>query len=151
MEYRDLIKDPTTKAIWANSMCHEIGRLVQGRKSTGLKDTNAIGFIPFNDIPPERRKDVTYARIVVDYRPQKTESHRTRITVGGDKINYPYTVTTETAELTTHKLLLNSVMSSPGAKYMTADIGNFYLGTPMERPEYMFLPLSYIPEEIVKQ
>ena len=151
LEYRDLIKDPATKNTWANSMCNEIGRLAQGRNSTGLKGTNTFRFIPFHEIPNNRRKDITYARIVVDYRPQKAEPHRTRITVGGDRINYPYKVTTETAELTTHKLLLNSVVSTPQARYMTADIGNFYLGTPMERAEYMFLPLSYIPNEIIEQ
>ena len=151
LEYRDLIQDPNTRERWANSMCNEIGRLAQGRKSTGLKGTNTLKFIPFQEIPQNRRKDITYARIVVDYRPQKAEPHRTRITVGGDRINYPYKVTTETAEITTHKLLLNSVVSTPNARYMTADIGNFYLGTPMERPEYMFLPLSYIPDEIIDE
>ena len=151
MEYRDLIKDPATRATWSNSMCNEIGRLAQGRKSTGLKGTNTFRFLPFSEIPTDRRKDITYARIVVDYRPQKAEPHRTRITVGGDRINYPYKVTTETAEITTHKLLLNSVVSTPNARYMTADIGNFYLGTPMDRAEYMFLPLSYIPKEIIDE
>ena len=34
---------------------------------------------------------------------------------------------------------------------MNADIGNFYLGTPMQRKEYMFIPLHLIPEEILKQ
>ena len=28
------------------------------------------------------------------------------------------------------------------------DISNVYLGTPMERPEYMRLPLNIIPQEI---
>ena len=32
---------------------------------------------------------------------------------------------------------------------MTLDISNFYLGTPMTRPEYMRLPLKLIPQEIV--
>ena len=151
MEYRHLINNPTTKQTWENSFCNEVGRLAQGRQSTGLPGTNTLFFIPYDDIPEDRRKDVTYARIVVDYRPQKAEPHRTRITVGGNRINYPDTVTTETAELTTHKLLLNSVVSTRGAKYMTADIGNFYLGTPMERFEYMFMPMKYIPLEIQQQ
>ena len=29
------------------------------------------------------------------------------------------------------------------------DVKNFYLGTPMERPEYMRLPFKIIPQEIV--
>ena len=151
MEYRDLINDPHTRDRWENSMCNEIGRLAQGRKLTGLKGTDTFKFIPFQKIPLNHRKDITYARVVVDYQPQKAEPHRTRITVGGDCINYPYKVTTETAELTTHKLLLNSVVSTPGARYMTADISNCYLGTPMDRAEYMFLPLLHIPDEIIQE
>ena len=30
MEYRDLVKDPTKKAIWQTSLANEIGRLAQG-------------------------------------------------------------------------------------------------------------------------
>ena len=29
------------------------------------------------------------------------------------------------------------------------DISNFYLGTPIERPEYMHLPFNIIPQEII--
>ena len=32
---------------------------------------------------------------------------------------------------------------------MTMDISNVYLGTPMERPEYMCLPFNTIPQEII--
>ena len=31
------------------------------------------------------------------------------------------------------------------------DISNFYLGTEMDRPEYMFLPLNLIPEEFFNE
>ena len=150
-EYRHLIKDPKYKDVWEDSMCDELGRLAQGRATTGLKGTDTLHFIPFEKIPQERRQDITYPRIVVDYRPQKEKPNRTRITVGGNRINYPYNVTTQTAELCTHKLLINSVVSKPRAKYMTADIGNFYLGTHMERKEYMFIPLHLIPKEIQTQ
>ena len=150
-EYRHLIQDPKYKQVWEDSMCDEFGRLAQGRATTGLEGTDTFHFIPFDTIPHARRKDITYPRIVVDYRPQKEKLNRTRITVGGNRINYPYTVTTQTAELCTHKLLVNSVVSTPKAKYMTADIGNFYLGTPMQRKDYMFIPLHLIPEEILKQ
>ena len=150
-EYRHLIQDERYKQTWEDSMCDELGRLAQGRQSTGLKGTNTFNFIPFDAIPQDRRKDITYPRIVVDYRPQKEKPNRTRITVGGNRINYPFPVTTQTAELCTHKLLVNSVVSTKNAKYMTADIGNFYLGTPMERKEYMFMQLNLIPQEMQLQ
>ena len=51
----------------------------------------------------------------------------------------------------TIKLLWNSVLSTPGAKYVTMDISNFYLGSPLPRPEYMRMPLKLIPDEIIQQ
>jgi hypothetical protein len=64
-------------------------------------------------IPQDRT--VTYARIVVDYRPQKDDPNRVRITVGGNLINYPGELTTRTANLTTAKILWNSIISTPSA------------------------------------
>ena len=48
-------------------------------------------------------------------------------------------------------MLLNSVISTPGAKFLTLDIKNFYLGTPMEEYEYMKIKYDTIPAEIIKQ
>ena len=39
------------------------------------------------NIPMDRV--VTYAKVVVDYRPQKEDPNRIRITAGGNLINYP--------------------------------------------------------------
>ena len=85
LEYRHLIQNPTTKSIWENSFCNELGRLSQGYGDS-IKGTNTMFFIPYSNVPLERRKDVTYGRIVVDYRPHKEETHRTRLTVGGNLI-----------------------------------------------------------------
>ena len=43
----------------------------------------------------------------------------------------------KTANLLTVKLLINSIISTAGAKFMTMDIKDFYLNTPMARYEYM--------------
>jgi Reverse transcriptase (RNA-dependent DNA polymerase) len=55
------------------------------------------------------------------------------------------------SELDTIKILLNSVVSTPGAKFCTADITNFYLNTPMEREEYVRIAINLIPPEIIKE
>jgi hypothetical protein len=39
----------------------------------------------------------------------------------------------------------NSVLSTEGAKYMCLDIKNFYLTAPLDRYEYMKMPLSLFP------
>ena len=49
------------------------------------------------------------------------------------------------------KLLFNSIISTNGAKFMAMDISNFYLMTPLPRPEYLRLKLSNIPQEIITE
>ena len=52
------------------AMAKELGRLAQGYKDT--KGTNTVEFMDLEEITQiPKGKIVTYARIVVDYRPQK--------------------------------------------------------------------------------
>ena len=124
------------------------GCLCDGYMKENITGTNKMSPVMFNDIPLERRGDVTYALIVVDYRPQNADKHRVRLTVGGDRINYIGNTYTPNADITLMKLMCNSVISTPQARFMTIDIGNFYLGTKLERPEYMVLPWAIIPKYI---
>ena len=71
--------------------------------------------------------------------------------MGGNRINYPGEVATPTAEMLVAKMLFNSVVSTPGAKFMTIDISNFYLQTPPKRKEYIRIKLADIPEEVVRK
>ena len=123
---------PKYKEVWGTSYGNEIGRLFQGMPGR-VKGTDTCFFINKNDIPKDRAKDCTYGRIVTSYRAGKAEPNRTRLTVGGDRINYPDDCGTPTADLLTVKHLLNSVVSTPGAKFMTIDIKDFYLCTPLKR------------------
>ena len=111
--------------------------------------TNNILFIPKDKVPAGRT--VTYGRIVAKIRPQKAETQRTRITVGGNLINFPGDVTTPTSYLITSKLVFNSVLSTKNTKFICADMANFYLNNSMNRYEYMKLPLDIITEEIIQQ
>ena len=70
---------------------------------------------------------------------------------GGDRINCDYDTSAPTCDLTTIKLHWNSVLLIPGAKYATSDIPDFYLGTPMPKPEYIRMPLNLIPDEIIQE
>ncbi len=87
---------------------NEIGRLAQGMPGH-VEGTNTIFFITKDQIPQNRFRDVTYGKFVVDYRENKEEKERVRLTVGGDRINYPGEVATPTADLLTVKLMLNSL------------------------------------------
>ena len=150
--YRKLIMDPITRDVWETGFGKEFGNLAQGDERTGEKGTNSIFVLTHEEIkniPKDRT--VTYGRIVVDYRPQKEDPNRVRITAGGNLIKYPGELTTRTADLTTSKILWNSVLSTEDAKFMGIDIKSFYLTAPLDRYEYMKMPIDVFPEHTKKQ
>jgi hypothetical protein len=65
-----------------------------------------------------------------------------QFTVGGDRINYPGKVATPTAEILLAKMLFNGVISTKGAQFMTMDISNFYLMTPLHHAEFIQIKSS---------
>ena len=69
----------------------------------------------------------------MSYRPSKDDPNRTRLTVRGNNIVYPGDCGTPTVSLLTVNLHQNSTISTKNARYMTIDVKNFYLNTPMER------------------
>ena len=93
--------------------------------------TNTIILIKKNQVPKDRAKDVTYGLITCFVRPERIDKpNRTRLVAGGNRVHYPGDASTPTADLLTVKLLLNSIISTPNAKFMTMDIKDFYLNTP---------------------
>jgi len=104
LEYRQLIKNPKYKEVWSQSFAKEMRRLADATKK--------IRFVNKHQIPNRRRKDITYGRIICKYQSEKAGPNQTRITVGGNCINYPGDCGTPTADLLTVKLLLNSIVST---------------------------------------
>jgi hypothetical protein len=114
-KYKQLLKVPALRETWTKALCKDLGRLTQGLN--GKEGTDTICFMAPEDIPTILKdQTVTYARIVVDYRPQKVDPNRVRITVGGNLIDYPRELTTRTADLVTSKILWNSTLSTEGAR-----------------------------------
>ena len=132
-------KEGPDAAYWEQAEQEEFDRLVL---------TETMRPVHLADIPSERRADITY------YNPQVKEKlneeqekiFRVRGTLGGDRLNYPFDVTARTADLDAVKILIHSVVSDDGGKYMTADVSDYYLGTDLERPEYVRIQLKLIPQ-----
>jgi hypothetical protein len=101
------------------------------------------------NIPNDR--NITYGKIVCDYKPHKLEKERVRLTVGGDRLDYSGDVATSTADKTTFKILIKRNLSTEEAAMMMMDIKNYYLGTPLPRFEYMKMLISRFPEEIIQK
>ena len=138
------------RTTWLNSLSNEWGRLAQGNKR-GVIGTNTIRFIYRNAVPKDQ--DVTYATFVCDHKPLKEETHRVRITVGGDRLACPDDTGSPTANIVETKILANSTISDAhlGARMCSVDLQNFYLATPMVRKEYMRVQLKHLPPDIIAQ
>ena len=54
-----------------------------------------------------------------------------------------------TASVTTAKCVFNSVLSTPGARFLLADIKKIYLNSILPDPEFMRIPLKIILQEII--
>ena len=87
-------------------------------------------------------------RVVCADRPEKPQPRRVRWTAGGDRIEYPGSVTTKTADITTAKLLINSTISVPGRRFMTMDLKDFYLSCALDDYEYVRIPVHLLPSAI---
>jgi hypothetical protein len=148
MEMRHLLVNPKHKDLWGKSYTKELERLAQG--VSGVTDTDTIIFIQRDKVPLKQIKDKTYGRVCVNYCPKKEDLNRTRLTVGGNCINYPGNCGTSTVDMVTVKLHLNSVISTKGACYCTIDLKDFYLMTPMARPTYMHMKLKDLTAEFVE-
>ena len=139
-ELRDLLKHPKHSKTWTIAACKEYGRLFQGygKNADGSKiaeGTNTCHWCPKAQVP--KHKKATYARYVVDVRPEKEDPNRVRITAGGNRLDYFGETSTETASLETAKILINSVLSTKNAKFMAMDISNFYIQNDLEDYQYI--------------
>ena len=76
-----------------------------------------------------------------------------RITVGGDRLIYLDDAGSPAANLMKTRPLVNSTIShaKDGARFMSADIKNHFLATPMAQSEYMKVQYKHIPEGIRKK
>ena len=132
LEYRQLIQIDRYKKIWSRSYANELSCLAQGIRD--IPGTNTIQFIRKDQVPKGRK--VTYGRIVCTHCPPKSEPDRSRLTTGGDRLDFPGETSTPTADLTTIKLLWNSVLSTPGDWYITIAVKKFYLNTSLAYFQY---------------
>ena len=113
LNYRHLIWGPN-RDTWIRALANDLVRLSQGVGTCMPTGTNTVFFIAKSAIPQGRK--VTYARMVASIIPTKAEVDRVCVIVGGNRLDFPSAITTHCAGLTTTKCLLNSTISTPGAR-----------------------------------
>ena len=90
-------------------------------------------FTPKHEVPFKTKKP-TNGKIVCDIKTDKVETYRSRITVGGNLIDYSGVLSTLNETVTTTKCLLNSIVSAINARFLNADIKYFYLNNHLPYP-----------------
>ena len=71
-----MLSIPKYKEIWSTSLANKFGGLAQGIRD--VLGTDTIFFIYKSEIPKGRLKEVTYGRIVVAYKPNRTGTLQTK-------------------------------------------------------------------------
>jgi hypothetical protein len=144
-----LLVNSKYKELWGKSYTKELGRLAQGIPGVS-KGTDTIVFIHCKDIPHNRKCNVTYTRVCVNYCPEKEDLNCTQFTVGGNLLLYPGNCGAPTIDMITVKLHLNSIISTKNARYCTINLKDFYLNTPMDQLEHMCMKISNLPPNFIK-
>jgi hypothetical protein len=139
------MKDPKLGPLFEIYLGNELGRICQGIRD--IADTNTAFFVELSSIPKSRK--ITYGKLVCYRKPKKLETHRVRLTVGGDRLDYNGETATSTEDITTFKILIKSTLSTKYAKMTMMDIKNYYFGIPLPTYEYIRLPISILPGEII--
>jgi hypothetical protein len=145
MQYKGIMQHPTLGPKYKTGVGNELGHLCQGIRD--IQCTNTCFFVELSNIPKDRK--ITHGKLVCDHKPNMTEKERVSLTVGGDRLDYTGEVATSTADITAFKIRINITLSTEDADMMMMDIKNYYVGTPLPRYEFMRLPLSIIPDEIM--
>ena len=131
-------------------LCQGVGKGPNG-KGNIIEGTNTFFAIKFENIPKYRLNEICYTSVVCEVKPGGKDPNITRITICVTNVCYSVDVGTNTASLELFKLMIISVLSRKGSKYVCFGIEFFYLSTPLGIPEYVNIQLSKIPEEFIKE
>ena len=128
------------KERWLKAHGEEIERLIESRTAR---------LINRSEMPKDRKASYYNPQLKIKHKVDGIQ-YRVRGTIGGDQVDYPGVTAAYTAGLETIRILLNATVSE-GARFFTADIKDFYLGTPLTRKEYMRVSTKHIPLDIQKK
>jgi hypothetical protein len=120
--------------------------IAHGEEIVRLIESKTARLINRFEMPKDRKASYYNPQLKIKYKVDGIQ-YRVRGTIGGDQIDYPGVTAAFTAGLETIRILLNATVSE-GARFFTADIKDFYLGTPLTRKENMRVSVKHIPLDI---
>jgi hypothetical protein len=136
INYRKSHSGPN-KIHWEQADAEEIERLFT---------SGTLRPLLFENIPPNKK--ATYVNPVCSekLRDEGNIKFRTRATIGGDQVDYPYNTVAVTANLESIKILLNAMISD-NIQLAKIDLEDLYLGTPFRMPNTYAFDLGIAPKK----
>ena len=133
-------KTGTDRALWRAAESEEIIRLIV--------ESETMRFIQKDQKPRDRIDSYANPQPSIKVK-NGIEVRRMRMVYGGNRSDYTGPLAAQTADLTTIKCLFNAAISEDTAKLASADIKDFYLGTKLDRYEYMRITREQLPQDII--
>jgi hypothetical protein len=124
--------------LWRNEESKELVRLLEDTKTMKLFDCT---------LKPLNRKASYYNPQIQCKVKDGVIVRRIRGTYGGNISDFTGNCSSYTADLQTVKIHYNAIVSE-GAKMLTLDLTDFYLGSTLPHPKYMWLTSVQIPPDI---
>ena len=143
------MQHPNYKEDWDFYFDNEIGRLAQGIPVRNTS-ANTLHFVNQHIIPASIGNNIAYTIIVCNIRPQKVETNFTRLTFSTLQMGVDIDCGTSTSSVLTIELLISIIISTQDAKFMSTDITDFYLNTPLNTQEFLQMKLAYFPNNVIE-
>jgi hypothetical protein len=125
-----------------------------------LFDSDTLVPVFYNQIPDSERGNIAYYNQQVKEKVRIIDGKefiesRVRGTFGGNVFKFLGPVSANTAAYSSVKLLFNSILSdrrskrNRNIKFVSIDLVDHYLATPLTTPAYMKIPVKHIPQSII--
>lgn len=126
--------------LWHEEEANELVRLIE--------TSSTMDWFDFSLKPAHRTASYYNPQVKVKVAPDGTLNRRVRGTYGGNVTDYTGLRSSWTADMQTVKLLLNATVSE-NAHLCSLDLKDFYLGSTLADPEYMWLTRTQVPQAIL--
>jgi hypothetical protein len=74
--YKQLMHDPATSEVWQTTFGKDFGGMAQGNNKMGPKGTNSVFIMTHDEVKLiPKNQTVMYARVIIDFHPQKADPH----------------------------------------------------------------------------
>eukprot|EP00804_Cyclotella_cryptica_P017258 CCRYP_016817-RA/>CCRYP_016817-RA protein AED:0.28 eAED:0.28 QI:0/0/0/1/0/0/5/0/734 len=151
LEHKQLRRHPKHKTTRDASYSNKLGRLCQGIGHHPQLNTRSALKAPTPSSPSSIRTSQINAKAMSPILVWSAKSACNKLTPTAHASRSAVTASGIQATVEPKRAPWKPVLSTPTACFASFDISNFYLGTPLDRPEYARIKLSDIPDDFIQE